>query len=250
MTPSQSSILHPQANLTPNLTSVLKEEFKARNGVLSRVDFILILKEQLMNWQKDLPFRETKLMRVLVMLFDEIDINGDGELEWDEFTTYIIDKATVLNTMKTRNDETKAYTPLKLKINKKFEGLITRVIYLEDIDRIAFLEESSDEIQFLNHETGAFNPKSLKVTPPKEEEANKTSSKSKTNTKSAPMKHAEKSMVLDMIYVKEKKSHFLLTSSDDCAIRTWRYSNNGFVNTNTEEEGAIYFSQAQVCIAW
>lgn len=202
-----------------------------------------------MNWQKDLPFRETKLLRVLVLLFDEIDINGDGKLEWDEFTTYIIDKATVLNTMKTRNDETKAYTPLKLKINKKFEGLITRVIYLEDIDRIAFLEESSDEIQFLNHETGTFNPKSLKVTPPKEEDTTKPG-KSKVVTKGAPMKHAEKSMVLDMIYVREKKSYFLMTSSDDCAIRTWRYTSSGFVNANTEEEGAIYFSQAQVCIAW
>ena len=186
-------------------------------------------------------------MRILTMLFDEININDNGVLEWDEFTTFIIDKATVLNSMKSKNDEIKAYTPVRLKLTKKFENLLTKVIYLEDIDRVAFLEEGSDEIYFLNHETGAFNPKPLKVTPLKEEEGLK---KTKNNIKGGIMKHAEKSMVLDMIYVKEKKSYFLLTSSDDCAIRTWRYSSNGFLNTNAEEEGAIFFSQAQVCIAW
>jgi len=213
------------------------------------LDFVLILKEQLSNWQKDLPFREKRLLRVLSLLFDEINIKGNGVLEWTEFTTYIVDKATVLNTMKSKNDEIKAYTPVRLKIAKKFDALLTKVIYLEDIDRVAFLEEGSDEIHFLNHETGAFNPKPLKVTPPKDDDSGKAS-KVKVNSKGGLKSHAEKSMVLDMIYVREKKSHFLLTSSDDCAIRTWRYSSNGFVNTNAEEEGAIYFSQAQVCIAW
>lgn len=189
-------------------------------------------------------------MRVLTMLFDEIDLNGNGVLEWDEFTTYIIDKATVLDSMKSKNEEVKAYTPVRLKLSKKFESLLTKVIYLQDIDRIAFLEEGSDEIHFINHETGAFNPKPLKVTPVKEEEAVRNNNKSKANTKGTLLKHAEKSMVLDMIYVREKKSYFLLTSSDDCAIRTWKYTSSGFLKANSEEEGAIYFTQAQVCIAW
>jgi len=51
------------------------------------------------------------------MLFHEIDLNGNGVLEWDEFTNFIIEKATVLNSIKTKKDEIKNYTMNNLKIN-------------------------------------------------------------------------------------------------------------------------------------
>ena len=38
----------------------------------------------------------------LANLFEEIDLNGNGVLEWEEFTNYIIEKATVLNNIKTK----------------------------------------------------------------------------------------------------------------------------------------------------
>ena len=66
-----------------------------RNCEMNLVDFILILKEHLLNWQTDITNREVKLMRCLANLYEEIDLNGNGTLEWDEFTNYIIDKATV-----------------------------------------------------------------------------------------------------------------------------------------------------------
>lgn len=30
-------------------------------------------------------------------LFKDIDVNGDGNLEWQEFTTYVVEKANILN---------------------------------------------------------------------------------------------------------------------------------------------------------
>jgi hypothetical protein len=33
----------------------------------------------------DIPNREEKLIRCLVNLFNEIDLNGNGILEWEEF---------------------------------------------------------------------------------------------------------------------------------------------------------------------
>ena len=44
------------------------------------------------------------------MLFHEIDLNGNGKLEWDEFTNFIIEKATVLNSIKSKKDEIKSYS--------------------------------------------------------------------------------------------------------------------------------------------
>ena len=38
---------------------------------------------------------ETVLVRNLVELFKEIDYNGDGDLQWDEFTSNIIEQGMV-----------------------------------------------------------------------------------------------------------------------------------------------------------
>ena len=33
---------------------------------------------------------EAQLVSAIVELFSQIDINGDGEMEWNEFTTFIV----------------------------------------------------------------------------------------------------------------------------------------------------------------
>ena len=91
-----------------------------------------------------------KLVRCLVNLFEEIDLNGNAILEWDEFTNYIIEKATVLNNITTKQDEIKQYTRSNYKPDRKFNNLITKIIYIQDIDRIAFFEDGSDEVQVLH----------------------------------------------------------------------------------------------------
>jgi hypothetical protein len=149
------------------------------------VDFILIVKEHLLSWQTDLTNREQKLIRCLLQLFYEIDLNGNGILEWDEFTNFIIEKATVLNNIKTKQDEIKSYTlsttKLQFKaasvlksdevksesasIQPKFFNAINKVLYIPDIDRVAFYQEGSDKIYFMNHESGILNSKELTIIP-------------------------------------------------------------------------------------
>ena len=73
-------------------------------------EFIMVVKEHLLSWQPDISNRDFKLIRCLYYLFEEIDLNGDGYLDWDEFTNYVIEKATVLNSIKTNLDEIKEYT--------------------------------------------------------------------------------------------------------------------------------------------
>ncbi len=43
--------------------------------------------------------------------------------------------------------------------------MINKVIYIPDIDKIAFYEESSDEIFLMNHETGTLHNRFLMVLP-------------------------------------------------------------------------------------
>jgi hypothetical protein len=40
--------------------------------------------------------RQKEVTANLVELFREVDINGDGEMEWDEFTRFIVEKVRLL----------------------------------------------------------------------------------------------------------------------------------------------------------
>ena len=85
----------------------------------------------------------------------------------------MIEKATVLNNIKSKTDEIKQYTkstirpiPQNSRISQKFNQPITKIIYMGgSIDKLAFYEEQSSEIQFMSPETGVMNPKTLKVIP-------------------------------------------------------------------------------------
>lgn len=42
-------------------------------------------------------YDEAQLVSAIVELFSQIDINGDGEMEWDEFTSFIVDSGLAAN---------------------------------------------------------------------------------------------------------------------------------------------------------
>ena len=65
-------------NFDPFTINVLKNEFYIRNWEMNLTEFILIVKEHILSWQVDISNRETKLIRCLIMLFEEIDLNGNG----------------------------------------------------------------------------------------------------------------------------------------------------------------------------
>lgn len=51
-----------------------------------------------------------------------------------------------------------------MKPEKKFQQIISKVIYIPEIDRVAFYEDGSDEVQIMSPE-GNFGLKPLKVCP-------------------------------------------------------------------------------------
>lgn len=56
------------------------------------------IEEKALDWLKDMSEeeREKELVADLVELFREVDINGDGDMEWDEFTRFIVEKGESL----------------------------------------------------------------------------------------------------------------------------------------------------------
>ncbi|CAD8135461.1 unnamed protein product [Paramecium pentaurelia] len=206
-----------------------------RQGSMEVTEFILVVKEHLLSWQLEISNRDIKLIRQLVNLFEEIDLNGNGKLEWEEFTNYIIEKATVLNNIKSKQDEIKLYTKSNMKPFKKFTQIITRVIYIKEIDKIAFFEEGSDEIQFMTPD-GGFGLRPLKIVPISDKVVTTQAKKDKDKQNFIIVKKEDtiekKTKILTMLYIDDPKYQVLLTSTHDGYVRGWRYQSSGFVLAN------------------
>jgi hypothetical protein len=51
-------------------------------------------------------------------------------LEWDEFTNFIIEKALVINHMKTKKQEVNNYTLSNIPVKHKFTNLVSKSTYI------------------------------------------------------------------------------------------------------------------------
>ena len=80
--------------LDPFTVSILANDFKMKGGELNVVQFILMMKNHLKDWKTGIKNRDYKLLRSLAILFDQIDINLNGLLEWEELSNYVLGKAT------------------------------------------------------------------------------------------------------------------------------------------------------------
>ena len=67
--------------------AALEEEFNERPNGIIKEGFVLLMKSAIVH-PDDERFR---LISGLLKLFQDIDINDDGHMEWSEFTQYIID---------------------------------------------------------------------------------------------------------------------------------------------------------------
>ena len=77
-------------NFDPITIKIIKKHFKERLGALKKEEMVAILKNHLLGFLPDHPQREKIMVRLLSRLFGDIDLNDNGDLEWNEFTNYII----------------------------------------------------------------------------------------------------------------------------------------------------------------
>ena len=139
----------------------------------------------------------------------------------------------------------------------KFFNAINKVLYIPDIDLVAFYQEGSDKIYFMNHESGILNSKELTIIPKPLSVELSSVKKEQDGTIKIEKKEAvidRKTIILDMYYIKDKKYQILLTSSNDGYVRGWRYTSNGFVlamqPNNANESLEHHFKNDIYCLEW
>ena len=228
-------------NFDPFTIKILKAEFENRNNELTKYEFIKILKDQMPNWQPNLPNRYNKLIRCLNILFGEIDINGNGTLEWEEFTNYIIDKANIINTLKQKNDVLDHYSKAENQIISSHIEII-KCIEIPSINCLAFIEQNSNEIKFANLDNYKILTGTLVVN-------DDIRSSIKENQRHIPQRMVLNSILIDIISFIHNDNLYLFVSSNNGIVRAYRYKNK-FELDNTLIDYQIVYDTAQLVIIW
>lgn len=83
-------ILGIMEHLDSKKQRMIEEQINNTGGVVDLPNFVKLLSEQLYPDSTD-----QDLKNGLCDLFSSIDINGDGTLEWHEFTAFVVEKAKI-----------------------------------------------------------------------------------------------------------------------------------------------------------
>ena len=141
-------------NFDPITIKIIKKHFKERLGSLKKIEFVTILKNHLLSWHPELPNREIYLIKLLSRLFSEIDLNDNGDLEWAEFTNYIIHNSNGINKQSNTNNPAyrlRFYYPSKKMIElDDIKSQISLAYYIEKYNLLALVQENRSHIYFYN----------------------------------------------------------------------------------------------------
>jgi hypothetical protein len=89
--------------MNPEALTAVRKEFFMREDAVKLHEFMYIIEKHLSGPIQDdsTLFMQTAEKREFGLnmceLFKEIDVNGDGDLEWMEFTQFVVEKANILN---------------------------------------------------------------------------------------------------------------------------------------------------------
>ena len=141
-------------NFDPITIKIIKKHFKERLGSLKKIEFVTILKNHLLSWHPELPDREIHLVKLLGRLFSEIDLNDNGDLEWAEFTNYIIHNSNGINKQSNTNNPAyrlRFYYPTKIKLDTDdTKSQISLAYYIEKYNILAVVQDGKSQIYFYN----------------------------------------------------------------------------------------------------
>ena len=142
-------------NFDPITIKIIKKHFKERLGALKKEEMVAILKNHLLGFLPDHPQREKIMVRLLSRLFGDIDLNDNGDLEWNEFTNYIIHLGG--SGGGSQSDvayRLKFYSKSEKNLNNiEFTEPIVYSFYIEKHNVLGIVEENKSLIKFIDGKT-------------------------------------------------------------------------------------------------
>lgn len=122
----------------------IKRDFHRHKHPLSLEEFVDVMTQYLPVKQ----IGEVKLAVNLCKFFSDVDVNGDGSMEWDEFTSFIIDKG--MNLVDSSSAESiEAYQKSTLQDKNTHNSRIERIEYMAERDHVVVMEKGMSSFKVL-----------------------------------------------------------------------------------------------------
>ena len=168
----------------PNTIEIMKKHLKERLGVIDKITFISIIKRHLDKWHPELANREEILIKLLSRLFDQIDLNSNGDLEWSEFMNYIVENSfkknfqSASNTLQHYAVCKNNFTIIGIGDREEFEknNLMANInqsvsycFYIQKYKLLGVVHENKSSIVFYNVETNKREGKEINLIETQEE---------------------------------------------------------------------------------
>lgn len=130
--------------------SDLRQEFEKAQGGLTLVEFVHVMIHFLIKEDAGAlePAEEKAMVANLCDLFAQIDVNGDGSMEWTEFTSFIVEsgiaqKDNQLNAIQ-------LYHQSAWEDPSKHYSMIDKLYYFDQIDKLVICETGCRQLKIYN----------------------------------------------------------------------------------------------------
>lgn len=157
-------------NLDSARMAAIKEEFRQMEDSVNMVEFVAIMEAHLPDYvyagntasgENGNYLDRHGIIANLVELFQEVDINGDGMMEWEEFTRFIVEKAQLYHQLQAVED-----LPSYRHASRSVEE-ISRHRHGNTIEKICFMRRHHKKSSFSearsSHRAGNTTPEKLAV---------------------------------------------------------------------------------------
>jgi WD40 repeat protein len=117
----------------------IRREFKKLDWELSIYDFVLLLQAYLTSQDDNIG---SEHIDALCEMFREIDVNGDGSMEWDEFTAHLVELASTYYG-DFLEDNAPHYSYMQVEDTTPHDYHCDYVRYIPEINKIVLFERNS-----------------------------------------------------------------------------------------------------------
>ena len=135
----------------PISIKIMKSFFKERLGEIDKKDFVGLLQENLLTWHPELPDRENIIKKLLAKIYEDIDLDNNKNVSWDEIMDFIVNASYNIHSKK--NYEAKTFQPLKKIIDdSEYTDIVSHAFYIEKYNLIGIVVEGKSYILFYDAE--------------------------------------------------------------------------------------------------
>ena len=135
----------------PISIKIMKSFFKERLGEINKEEFIGLLQNNLLTWHPELPNRDIIIQKLASKIFEDIDLNNNKLLSWDELMDFVMSATNNFKSQK--NYDLKSFIPLKKIIDdSEFTDIVSHAFYIEKYNLIGIVVEGKSYILFYDGE--------------------------------------------------------------------------------------------------